>query len=206
MRMRPERSAVLFDIDGTLIDSTAVVEHVWSRVAAAFGVPREPVLAVCHGKRDADVAAEFFPEPVRAEVLAEVARLELAAADAVVAVPGAANVLGQLDPRRWAAVTSGGRELMTGRLRAAGLPLPCTLICAEDVSRGKPDPEGYLAAARELVVEPADCVVVEDSPPGVAAGIAAGALVAAVTTTHPREALGGAHVVLPELSAVLGLL
>src|SRR5207244_3425106 len=110
--------------------------------------------------------------------------LELADLDAVAALPGARDLLAALPAGRWAAVTSGGRDLMSARLRAAGLPEPDVLVAAEDVRDGKPDPGGYLLAARRLGVRADGCVVVEDSPAGVAAGRAAGARVVAVTTTH----------------------
>lgn len=195
---------MLFDIDGTLVDSTAVVERAWTAVAEEFGADAAEILAVCHGKRDVDVVAEFFPEPVRDRVLRAMAEREAAELDGVVALPGAAEVLA--GTARWAAVTSGDRALMRSRLRAAGLPLPQVLVAAEDVAAGKPAPDGYLAAARALGADPATCVVVEDAPPGVAAGRAAGAMVAAVTTTHPAEALRDAHVVLPQLTDLLELL
>lgn len=201
--MGAERS-VLFDIDGTLVDSTAVVERAWTEVAAVFDADAAGILAVCHGKRDVDVVAEFFAPPVRGQVLRAIAEREAGAVDGVVAVPGAAEVLAAAGS--WAAVTSGGRELMSARLRAADLPLPEVLITAEDVRDGKPAPEGYLSAARGLSADPARCVVVEDAPAGVAAGRAAGATVAAVTTTHRAEALQAAHVVLPELRSLLEML
>ena len=194
---------MLCDIDGTLVDSTAIVQRVWTEVAAGFDADAAAILAVCHGKRDVDVVSEFFPEPVRGDVLAKIAELESDAVDGVVAGPGAAHLLANLD--RWAVVTSGGRDLMAKRLRAAGLPQPDVLIAAEDVRRGKPDPEGYRAAADALGAASAGCFVVEDAPAGIAAGRAAGAMVAAVTTTHSESELEDAHIVLPSLPELLEL-
>ena len=188
----------LFDIDGTLVDSSAVVERAWRQVAREFGVDGDAIVAGCHGRRSVDTVEEFFPPQDRAAAQERIDALELADRD-VVACRGAADLLAGLDGQPWAAVTSGPRRLMTARLAAAGLPVPAVLVTAEDVQRGKPAPDGYLLAARELGVSPAGCVVVEDSPAGVAAGQASGALVVAVTTTHPADALGAADLVVPGL-------
>jgi mannitol-1-/sugar-/sorbitol-6-phosphatase len=196
----------LFDIDGTLVDSSAVVERAWRQVAREFGTDGDAIVAGCHGRRSIDTIEEFFPPPVRAAAQERIDALELADRD-VTACRGAAELLAALDGRPWAAVTSGPRRLMTARLAAAGLPVPDVLVTAEDVRHGKPAPDGYLQAARALGVSPADCVVVEDSPAGVEAGKAAGALVAAVTTTHPAAALQAADLVvagLPEVAEAVG--
>jgi sugar-phosphatase len=192
----------LFDIDGTLVDSAAVVERVWRQVAREFGGDEQAILRDSHGRLDADVARDFFRPDQAGAVLARVSELDLATMDGVSATPGAAETLAALRPDQWAAVTSGGRRLMSGRLRTAGLPLPRVLVSADDVTRGKPDPEGYLAAAAALDAVPEHCVVVEDSPAGVAAGRSAGALVVAVTTTHDPAALGAADLVIPDLRAL----
>jgi mannitol-1-/sugar-/sorbitol-6-phosphatase len=196
----------LFDIDGTLVDSSAAVERAWRQVAAEFGADGDAIVASCHGRRSIDTVREFFPPPDRAAVQERVTALELASTD-VTACRGAAGLLAALDGQPWAAVTSGPRPLMTARLGLAGLPVPAVLVTAEDVEQGKPAPDGYLRAARALGVAAADCVVVEDSPAGVAAGRAAGALVVAVTTTHPAGALRSADLVvagLPEVAQALG--
>jgi mannitol-1-/sugar-/sorbitol-6-phosphatase len=196
----------LFDIDGTLVDSSAVVERSWRLVAQEFGVDEDAVLSRCHGRRSVDTVAEFFPPEDRAAAQVRIDALELADRD-VVACRGAAELLARLDGQPWAAVTSGPRQLMTARLAAAGLPAPKVLVTAEDVEHGKPAPEGYLLAAQALGVAATDCVVVEDSPAGVDAGKAAGALVAAVTTTHAAAALQAADLVvagLPEVAEALG--
>ncbi|MEW1584340.1 HAD-IA family hydrolase [Micromonospora vinacea] len=165
----------LLDIDGTLIDSRTVVEDAWREAAAQFGADADAILQACHGRRDEDIVEEFFPQPVHAAVLGRIATVEQDRASDVVAMPGARDFLTDLGV--WAAVTSGSRRLMTARLCGAGLPVPDVLIAADDVRRGKPDPEGYLAAAARLGVDIRGCVVVEDSPTGVAAGKAAGAFV-----------------------------
>jgi len=131
-----------------------------------------------------------------ATVMARLTALETAYLNLVRPVPGAAEVLAGWVPHPWAAVTSGPRTLMRGRLGSAGLPVPRVLVSAEDVARGKPDPEGFTRAAAALGVRSADCVVVEDSPAGVVAGRAAGAYVVAITTTHRASDLGGADAVI----------
>lgn len=197
--MSPPSTPYLLDIDGTLVDSTAVVERVWRRIATEFGAELSAILANCHGRRDVDVVAEFFAPGVRDDVLRWIAGLESEAVAGVVAVPGAAEFLTQLAPGQWAAVTSGSAGLMAARLTAAGLPVPPVLVAAEHVAQGKPHPEGYVRAAKALDVEPRGCVVVEDAPAGVAAGRSAGATVVAVTTTHPAEQLAQADAILPDL-------
>jgi mannitol-1-/sugar-/sorbitol-6-phosphatase len=191
--------AFLFDIDGTLVDSSAVVERTWRQVASEFRADPAAILGSCHGRRDTEVVREFFPPEVTDRVLNRIAALEAGAVDGIVAVRGAPQLLGTLDPGQWAAVTSGSRALMQARLQAAGLPVPGVLIAAEDVRCGKPDPAGFLMAASALGVPPADCAVVEDSPAGIAAGRAAGAVVIGVTTTHSAEALSGADLVVTDL-------
>jgi len=198
--------AFLFDIDGTLVDSATVIEDAWRQVAAEFGVNAEQIIDRCHGRRDLEVVEEFFEPAVRGQVLTRISALDVGAVTAVAAARGAHDLLDTLADDQWAVVTSGPRELMTARLRAAGLPIPQVLISAEDVGSGKPDPEGFLLAAHALGREPSDCVVVEDSPAGVAAGRAAGATVAAVTTTHPARDLLAADLVLADLTALPGAL
>ncbi len=192
--------AFLFDIDGTLVDSAAAIERAWREVTGEFGVSAEAVLRACHGRRDVEVVEEFFEPGVRNQVLGRIAALDMGSAAVASAVPGAVDVLGALADGQWAAVTSGPRELMTARLRAAGLPVPEVLVTAEDVQNGKPDPEGFLLAARTLGYRPSDCVVVEDSPAGVAAGRAAGATVVGITTTHLAADLVDADLVVGDLT------
>ncbi len=196
--MRISVDAVLFDIDGTLVDSTGAVERTWRQWGEAHGIDPDEILAVSHGRRSEDTLAMFLPEDRVAEAAAELEELELADLAGVTALPATAELLSALPAERWAAVTSGGRLLMRTRLEAAGLSVPDVLVTAEDVTVGKPDPQGYLRAAAELGVDPARCLVVEDAPAGVAAGLAAGAAVLAVATSHHRvdlEGLGAAEVI-----------
>ncbi|GIH16088.1 HAD-IA family hydrolase [Rugosimonospora africana] len=196
---------LLFDIDGTLVDSTEVVTTVWREVAGRYGADADAILRVCHGRRDEDVVPEFFPVESAVAVVRQIAELELGYTGLVRAIPGAVEVLSRLDGQPWAAVTSGSRPLMTARLQGAGLPVPSVLVAAEDVCVGKPDPEGYVLAARRLGVDVASCVVVEDSPAGVAAGKAAGAVVVGLSSTHDVDALAAADVVIGQLAALPGV-
>ncbi|HVP75469.1 MAG TPA: HAD-IA family hydrolase [Gaiellaceae bacterium] len=190
-----EVGAVLFDCDGVLVDSAASVERAWRRWAAQRGLDGDAIVAIAHGRRTEDTLRELG---LTGDLAAEVARLEgfeIADAVRVSAFPQAAGVLPELGPESWAVVTSGTRALATSRLAAAGLPLPAVLVTADDVAAGKPDPEGYLEAARRLGRPPADCLVLEDAPAGVQAALAAGMLVVALTTTHTAEELAAATLV-----------
>lgn len=194
--------AILFDIDGTLVDSTPVVERSWRTWAQEYDVDAEEVMRVCHGRRTEDTVAEFVTPQHLAGAVARLQALELADFDGVTALPGAQQLLDVLPRERWSAVTSGERALLTARLAAAQLPIPETLICAEDVTVGKPSPEGYLKAAAALGFDAKQCVVVEDAPAGIAAGLAAGAQVLAVTTTHAAHQVASADVIVADLSCL----
>ncbi|WP_328946842.1 HAD-IA family hydrolase [Streptomyces sp. NBC_00250] len=195
----------LFDIDGTLVDSSGLIVSVWKRVAAEFGADAQAILSVCHGRRDSEVVPLFFrPEDIP-RVTVRIQELEAEGVGLLHPVPGAPELLRGLPSGRWAAVTSGPSLLMTGRLSAVGLPSPEVLVAADHVRRGKPDPESYLAAAVALGVDPGACVVVEDAPVGVAAGREAGMFVIGLTTTHTAAQLAGADVVVASLAEVPGV-
>jgi sugar-phosphatase len=185
---RFECSAVVFDLDGVLVDSTRYVEQQWRRWAASKGLPVEPFLRVCHGRRALETIRLAAPHlDAEAEVAAFVPEAE-PDGHFLGPVEGAARLLGTLPVGSWAVATSGTRAVANDRLRRAGLPIPGVLICAEDVLRGKPSPDVYLLAAAGLGVLPAECLVVEDAPAGIEAARAAGMGVVALTTTHrPAE-------------------
>lgn len=199
MGVRLDVEAILFDIDGTLVDSTGAVERSWRTWAARRKVDADAILRVCHGRRSEDTIALFVGDGELDAAVNELARLELSDLDDVVALPATETLLKRLPADRWAAVTSGGRSLMQARLGAAGLPVPNVLISAEDVNLGKPDPEGYLKAAAALGYDIAQCLVVEDAPAGIEAGRAAGAHVLAVATSHDSSELRAANAVIPTL-------
>jgi len=175
-------AAALFDMDGTLVDSTALVEALWTRFCTEHGVDVDTLLAYSHGRRTPDIVARFLPDASpddRAVVSAELEARELAVTDGIVEIPGAAALLSSL-PVPWAVVTSAPRELAVRRMAAAGLPLPEVLVPADDLEHGKPHPEGYLSAAALLGVVPGTCVAFEDAEPGVRSALGAGARVVVV--------------------------
>jgi sugar-phosphatase len=174
-------AAFLFDMDGTLLDSSAVVERVWLTWARQHGIDADALLSALHGVRAEDTIRKFAgPTLDVARETEWILQAELGDVEGVVPLEGIGSLLERLKPNEWAVVTSATRALATVRLNAAQLPLPRVLITAEDVQRGKPDPEGFLLAARRLGVRIEDCLVFEDSPAGVAAAKVAGAHVAIV--------------------------
>jgi sugar-phosphatase len=193
---------VLFDLDGVLVDSRAIVERTWRRWAARHGIDPESVLRVAHGRRTGETLQQVAPRLATAEEVAWLAAAEMADEDGLVAVPGATRLLGALEGVPWAVVTSAGPELARRRLRGAGLKLPDVLVSSDDVTQGKPAPEGYLLAAERLAVSPSRAVVLEDTPPGIAAGRAAGMNVIGVATTYSAARLVGAAFVVADLSSV----
>jgi mannitol-1-/sugar-/sorbitol-6-phosphatase len=175
-------TAVLFDLDGTLVDSTAVVEAIWRGFCAEHGVDESVLVPWSHGRRTPDTVRHFLPEASDAEVAAISADLEDSeqhTMDGIVAVAGAQALLTRL-PVPWAVVTSASRELAVRRMAAAGLPLPEVLVGADEISEGKPAPDGYLRAAALLGTDPAECVAFEDAEPGVRSALAAGTRVVVV--------------------------
>lgn len=178
-------SAFLFDMDGTLINSIAAAERVWSRWALKHGLDVPTFLPMMHGKRGIDTITQLALPGVDAAAEAlEVERQEIEDVEGVVALPGAVAFLTALPRDRWAIVTSAPVALARRRLAAAGIPLPDVLVTAEDVTKGKPAPDGYKLGAARLGVDPADCLVFEDVPAGILAGESAGANVAVITATH----------------------
>ena len=182
-------SALLFDMDGVLIDSTPAVARVWHRWAVEHGFDPDTVVHLAHGRPSRTTLRELLPNADIAREDREVERREMEDLDGVVLLPGARELLNALPPERWTIATSCTRPLAEVRLRAAGLPVPMTMITSSDVKIGKPDPEPYLKAAAKLGFAASDCIVVEDAPVGVRAGKAAGARVIAFLTTMIRRDL-----------------
>jgi sugar-phosphatase len=194
--------ALLFDLDGVLADSTASVERHWRAWAARHGLDGDALLAVVHGRRAVDTIREVTPWLDADRELAALVAAEAGDTRGVTAAPGAAALLARLPAGGWAVVTSGVRSVALARLRACGLPEPPLLVAADEIARGKPDPEGYLAAAARLGRAPAECVVLEDAPAGVAAARAAGMRCVGLATTHAAEALAGADLIAPSLAGL----
>lgn len=166
--------ALLLDMDGTLVHSTTEVETVWRLWCQGHRLDPAPVLAMCHGVRSREVIRALAPQLDLAREVALLDELEIQHAGVAEPIAGARTLLGALSPARWVLVTSASQRVARHRLASAGLPLPRLLIGAEDVVRGKPDPEPYLLAARRLGLAPADCLVFEDAPAGICSALQAG--------------------------------
>ncbi|MDN3267633.1 HAD family hydrolase [Streptomyces sp. MA15] len=198
--------ALLFDNDGTLVSSLDSVNRCWTRWAVEHGLTAEDFARIeLHGRPAAEIAADLLPAEAVPGAVARIEDLEVAdvADGGVSLLPGTGEFLAGLPAERWAVVTSATRRLAEARLGAVGI-LPKTLIAADDVTRGKPDPEPYLLAARTLGVDPADCVVFEDAPAGLQAARAAGMRTVALATTHRAGELT-ADLVVDDLSALSAL-
>jgi sugar-phosphatase len=200
-----EMKGLLFDMDGVLISSIGSVERCWKRWCAIYDVPDAAGFQVPHGIRAKDIMRMLKPEWSEAQVaegLRVIEDMEIEDTGDLKVLPGAKAVLEQLPPERWAIVTSATRRLLLARLKAAGLPVPQRLISGDMVERGKPDPEPYRRGAELLGLRPEECVVVEDAPSGVGAGVAAGSRVLAVLGTHALRELGKATWVVESLEDV----
>ncbi len=191
---------LLVDLDGTLVDSTAPVRRAWTAFARRHRLDPAEVEHFAHGRPSRESVALLVPDADHAAEAAALEEAELDDVDGVFALPGAAQLL--CGDRPLAIVTSCSTALAQARLRAAGLPIPAALVSADDVSRGKPDPECYLLGARRLGVPPAACLVLEDAPAGITAGHAAGARVLALRTTHADADLGDADAIVDDLGGL----
>lgn len=194
-------AAVLFDNDGTLTDSRAAVERSWLAWADHHGIDRAALVGF-HGVPSSSIVRAVAPHLDVVAATADIDRRELEDAEGIVALPGAVEALVAVGERA-AIVTSATLDLAVLRLEAAGLVAPEAVVTADDITRGKPDPEPFLVAARRLGVDPARCLVVEDAPAGLRAGRAAGAATLAVTTTSTAQELEpDADAVVQDLSEV----
>ncbi|MEU6574698.1 HAD family hydrolase [Streptomyces sp. NPDC046805] len=204
--MKIHAQALLFDNDGTLVSSLESVERCWTRWAGEYDVTAEDFGRVeLHGRTAAEIVADLLPAGLVPEAVARVEELEVKDVPngGVRPLPGTRDFLDSLPAEAWAVVTSATRRLAEARLGAVGIR-PKTLVAADDVTHGKPDPEPYLLAARQLGVEPARCVVFEDAPAGLRAGRAAGMTTVALATTHQAHELD-ADLVVADLSALSAL-
>jgi len=197
-----ETQGILFDNDGVLISSIGSVVRSWRKWAAMYDVPNADGYEVPHGVRAMDVIKALRPDIDAAAGLKVIEDIELEDVADLEVLPGVRALLASLPADRWAIVTSGTRRLIEGRLKVAQLPLPERLITADDVVNGKPDPEPYRKGAALLGFASTDCIVVEDAPSGVGAGIAAGSRVLAVLGTHSAEELSAATWVVRSLADV----
>src|ERR1700686_5850913 len=182
-------AALLFDLDGVLINSTPAVPRVWRQSAVEHGFNPEEVIARAHGRPSLTTVREYLPNADHEAENREVERREIEDLEGVVPLPGALDLLASLPPDRWTIVTSCTRSLAEVRIRAASLPLPAKLITSNDITHGKPHPDPYLKGAAVLGVAATDCIVLEDVPAGIRSGKGAGARVIAFTTTVEESAL-----------------
>jgi mannitol-1-/sugar-/sorbitol-6-phosphatase len=196
--------ALLFDLDGVLVDSTPAVARVWNAWAQQHGFNGDEVVKRAHGRPSLTTIRELLPDGDHESEDREVERREIEDVSDVVPLPGASQLLRNLPPSAWTIVTSCTRKLAHVRIAAAGLPTPRVLITSSDIKRGKPDPEPYLRGAEVLQVSPQECVVVEDAPAGIRSGKAAGARVLALRTTSQDAELlsAGADWIVDDLSKV----
>ncbi len=189
-------------MDGVLISSIGSVLRSWRIWAAQYGVPGAEHYTVPHGMRAIEVVQSLRPDIDPQEGLRVIENIELDDMVDLTVLPGVRDLLKSLPPDRWTIVTSATRKLMLGRLAVAGLPVPEQIISADMVQRGKPHPEPYLRGAALLGYSPADCLVIEDAPSGVTAGVAAGCRVLGVLGTHSRQDLHAASWVISSLDGV----
>jgi len=193
---------ILFDMDGILISSIGSVERSWTKWAHLRGV--DPALArnTAHGRRAIETIAKLRPDLDSEQELKVIEDIEVADNEGLTVLPGVLGLLAALPSDRWTVVTSATERLARIRLAAGGIPVPKRLVTADQVTRGKPHPEPFLAGAALLGVAPADCVVLEDSSSGAEAGRAAGCTVVATTFSHPAEFLDRAHYLLRDLTGI----
>lgn len=194
--------AILFDLDGVLVDSNAISERHWKRWAAEHGIPYDEIASMHHGRPTIEIIREVAPH-LDAEVEAENKEgREATDTDGLTAFDGAAALIERVPDGQWTIATSGRRRTATTRLAHVGLPEPDTLVTADDIEQGKPAPDPYLLAADRLGIAPQHCVVFEDAPAGVEAAQRAGAKVIAVASTNPPEALAAADAIVERLAEV----
>ena len=194
--------AILFDMDGVLMDSTPSVERVWRAWATMHGLDPEHVAAQAHGRRSIETIRAVAPEMDAEKENIVVEQMEIDDKEGVTALPGAVELLAHLPPDQFAIVTSATRPLAVARLGYAGIPVPRHMITANDVVHGKPSPEPFLKGAALLGFAPADCLVFEDSPAGISSARSAGMKTIALQTTYPADQLQAAHAIIGNLADV----
>lgn len=194
---------ILFDMDGVLISSIGSVERCWKRWAEIYEIPDAENFQVPHGTRAIDIVKMLRPDIDPVEGLRVIEDMEILDVGDLTVLAGVKKLLASLPTERWTIVTSATRRLLLGRLAAAGLPVPERLITGDMVERGKPDPEPYLRGAKLLGFRPEECIVVEDAPSGVGAGVAAGCRVLGVLGTHSAEELSSAKWVTTSLESLV---
>ena len=195
-------SAILFDLDGVLVDSTHSVTRQWRIWANENNLDSARLLEIAHGRRTIEIVQLLTPHLATADEVAKIEQREAADTEGVRVMPGAAELVASIPNGRWGVVTSGTRHLATSRLGLANIPIPVVLISADDVVEGKPNPEPYLKGAQRLGVDPSECVVIEDAPAGILAAHAGGMKVIALASTYPVADLREAEAVVQSLTQI----
>jgi sugar-phosphatase len=193
--------AILFDLDGVLVDSTPCVTRVWRTWAEEHRLDPDYVVHVAHGQRTIETVRTVAPNLDAQRETDRIEQREIDDTDGLRVLPGAQTLLAALPPSRYTIVTSGTRQLATKRLQVAGLPVPPKMVTADDVTRGKPDPEPYLAGAAMLGFEPQSCLVFEDAPSGIRSAKSGGMMTIGLPTTYPPKELSQADLIIPTLEA-----
>jgi mannitol-1-/sugar-/sorbitol-6-phosphatase len=194
--------ALLFDMDGVLVDSTPHVDRVWRKWAREKGLDEDEVMAIAHGRRSLEVIQAVAPHLATPEEVIAVEQMEGHGSAPIERLPGAERLLTSLPAGVWAVVTSASEELARSRLSLVGLPNPSVLVSADDIDAGKPDPAPYLKAAEAIRQPPEACVVFEDTPAGIEAGRTAGMTVVGLATTYEPEIISNADLIAESLAAV----
>ena len=195
-------AAFLFDMDGTILTSIASAERTWTKWAIAHGLDAATFVPTIHGVQSVETVRRLnLPGVDPVAEAAAITAAEMEDVDDIEPIAGAAAFLASLPPERWTIVTSAPRALAEVRLRAAGLPIPATMIAADDIPHGKPAPDCFLAAAERLGVSASDCLVFEDAAAGIAAGEAAGADLLVITATH-AHGVTTVHPTIPDYRAL----
>lgn len=195
-------SAILFDLDGVLVDSTRAVDREWRAWARQKGVDGDAIMAIAHGVRTIEVIRRVAPQLDAEKEAKKIESHEAHDKEGVVVMPGAIELVHSIPKQCWGVVTSGSRLLASARLRFCGLPVPKVLVTADDVANGKPHPEPYLKGAERLGFNPEECVVIEDAPAGIQSARAGGMKVIGIASTYPASKLGGADWVVTGLAQI----
>lgn len=195
-------SAILFDLDGVLVDSTQAVDREWREWAARKGVDGDAIMAIAHGVRTVEVIRQVAPHLDAEAEAAAIESHEAGDQRGVVVMPGALELVRSIPEGQWGVVTSGSRALASNRLLYCGLPVPKVLVTSDDVTNGKPHPEPYLKGAEWMRFAPAACVVIEDAPAGIQSARAAGMKVIGMASTYGADRLGHANAVVGKLGQI----
>ena len=192
--------AILFDLDGVLVNSAECVERTWREWSARHRLNAEEVIGIAHGRRTVETVRALAPHLDAQEEVAQLEAKEALTTEGIYEIEGARELITQLPLGKWAIVTSGTRTIAEFRLKHVGIPIPPVMVCADEISHGKPHPEGYLTAAEGLAIPASNCIVIEDTPPGIEAAHNAHMRAIAVATTYSRDHLADADLIVERLT------